>query len=144
MFYGASGHKLINGNRYLFESGSSGFNQFATVLNAWTPQNTNTDMPRVTSDDPNLNTRASDRWLESGNFLRLKNVQLGYTLPLSLTKKAGISRVRFYLSGQNLLTFTSYSGLDPEIGTTNIRNTGVDGSFYPMTKTYLFGAQISF
>lgn len=144
MLYGAGGHKLINGNRYLFESLSSGYNQFSTIKDAWTPENTNTSMPRITPDDPNVNSRASNRWLEKGDFLRLKNVQLGYTLPNEWTQKVGIERIRMYVSGQNLLTFTSYSGLDPEIGRSSVRNIGVDGSFYPMTKTYLFGAQVSF
>lgn len=144
MFFGAAGHKIINGNRYLFESLSSGFNQFTTVQNAWTAEKPNTTMPRITPDDPNINSRASDRWLEKGDFLRLKNLQLGYTIPQTITEKVGIERVRVYVSGQNLLTFTNYSGLDPEIGRTSVRNTGVDGSFYPMTKTILFGGQISF
>jgi TonB-dependent starch-binding outer membrane protein SusC len=144
MWYGAGGHKLINGNRYLFESLSSGFNQFTTVENAWTSGSGEDEMPRITPDDPNENKRVSDRWLESGDFLRLKNLQLGYTLPASLTKRVSIERIRLYVSAQNLLTITNYSGLDPEIGRGSVRNTGVDGSFYPMTKTMLFGVQVSF
>lgn len=144
MLYGAGGHKLINGNRYLFESLSSGFNQFSTIEDAWSTSNTDTEMPRISPDDPNVNSRASDRWLEDGDFLRLKNLQLGYTIPEALTQRVGIEKIRVYVSGQNLLTLTSYSGLDPEIGRSNVRNIGVDGSFYPMTKTVLFGAQVSF
>ena len=93
--------------------------------------------------DPNQNSsRNSDRFLENASYLRLRNVQLGYTLPESITDKLSIGKVRFYMSLQNLLTITDYSGIDPEIGGT--LNAGSDFVSYPNIKTSLFGVQVNF
>nr|PZN58498.1 MAG: hypothetical protein DIU61_00230 [Bacteroidota bacterium] len=94
---------------------SSGANQWATTLNRWTGEGTSTTMPRAVFDDPNSNNRFSDRFVEDAGFLRVKNVQLGYNVPSSFLAKTGvISSVRLYLSGTNLLTFTEWTGPDPE------------------------------
>ncbi|MEG2493589.1 MAG: TonB-dependent receptor [Rikenellaceae bacterium] len=144
------GHKLYNGNRYLYEGMESTSNMFASTLNAWTPENPGSSMPRAILADPNGNTLESDRFLENGNFIRLRQVQIGYTLPSRMTKKAYIDRVRFYVSAENLWTWTNYSGIDPEFGVTSsdprygILSTGVDNLIYPFTKSYIFGVQISF
>ena len=94
---------------------SSGANQWATTLNRWTGEGTSTTMPRAIFEDPNRNNRFSDRFVEDAGFLRLKNVQLGYNLPSALLQKTGVvSNIRVYLSGTNLLTFTDWTGPDPE------------------------------
>lgn len=82
-------------------------------------------MPRAVLKDPNMNTRESDRFLEKGNFIRLRQLQLGYTLPKTWTKKVYIDKCRLYVSGENLLTWTNYSGIDPEFSS-DILDTGVD------------------
>ena len=108
-------------------------------------------MPRAVYNDPNLNNRESTRFLEDGAYLRLKTIQLGYTISSEITQKIGIDRVRMYVSGQNLLTLTGYSGLDPEVGAYDptdegraVLNTGVDRVLYPQTHSVLFGVQVGF
>ncbi len=145
MFWqGVSGNKIYNGNRFEMEGMDAKRNFLSSTLDAWTPTNTNTSMPRAVHNDPNLNNRESTRFLENGAYLRLKSMQLGYTLPKQLTEKAGIERVRLYVSGQNLLTITDYSGLDPEVGRLSVLNTGVDRVLYPQTQSVLLGVQIGF
>jgi len=118
------------------------------VLNAWTPEHTNTDMPRAISGDPNQNARVSDRWIENGSYLRLKNVILGYTIPSSALRTfahGAISSFRVYVSSQNLLTFTGYKGWDPEIGSKNTTLTnGIDYGQYPSARSFQFGLQVGF
>jgi TonB-linked SusC/RagA family outer membrane protein len=143
LFYGVGGNKIYNANRYYFESMLTPRNFFATTANAWTTGNTNTDMPRAVSGDPNNNSRESTRFLEDGGFLRVKNIQLGYTLPSSLTSKVKIQKARIYVSGQNLFTITNYSGQDPEVGRADVWSPGLDKTLYPISKMYLFGVQIS-
>lgn len=140
----AWGQKLYNGNRYFYEGMSSGSNFLKSTLDAWTPLNTNTSVPRAVYADYNGNTRESDRFLENGNFIRLRQVQLGYTLPTVITKKAYIEKLRFYVSGENLLTWTKYSGIDPEFSRDNVLNTGIDKHIYPFTRSFIFGLQLSF
>lgn len=141
---GVGGNKIYNGNRFELEGMEAGRNFLNSTLNAWTPQNTNTDMPRAVLGDPNRNARESTRFLENGSYLRLKVVQLGYTFPQSLLKDIKVSRLRVYLSGQNLLTFTKYSGLDPEVGTFSALDTGVDRMLYPQNKRVMAGVQLTF
>ncbi|MGY0037245.1 hypothetical protein [Pedobacter sp. NJ-S-72] len=142
---GVGGNKIYNGNRFELEGMDAGRNFLTSTLNAWTPQNMDTDMPRAVLGDPNRNARESTRFLESGAYLRLKLVvQLGYTLPASLLQKMKITRLRVYVSGQNLITFTKYSGLDPEIGTFSTLDTGVDRMMYPQNKRLLAGIQLTF
>jgi TonB-linked SusC/RagA family outer membrane protein len=141
---GVSGNKVYNGNRFELEGMDAGRNFLSTTLKAWTPQNTNTDMPRAVLGDPNRNARESTRFLENGNYLRMKTMQLGYTFPESLLSRYKIQKVRVYASGQNLLTFTKYSGLDPEVGRTSVLNTGMDRMQYPQNKKVMLGVQLSF
>jgi hypothetical protein len=96
-------------------------------------------MPRAIFNDPNKNTRVSDRFIEDGSYLRIKNVTIGYTLPKALSAKAKLSSARIYLSGQNLFTFTNYTGFDPEVGVN-----GVDLSVYPVTRTISAGLNLNF
>jgi TonB-linked SusC/RagA family outer membrane protein len=144
MFYGVSGNKLYNGNRYYLENMSAGQNFLASTANAWTESNKNTNMPRAVLGDPNLNNRESDRFLENASFLRLKNVELGYSLPKSVLTKLGVSKLRIFVNAQNVFTITDYSGTDPELGRADVKNIGIDRSFYPLTKSYYGGIQLSF
>ncbi len=141
---GAFGHKLYNGNRYFYESMSAPGNMLSSVANAWTPQNTHTSVPRAIYNDPNGNSRESERFLENGSFIRMRQAQIGYTLPTSLLKKVKIERLRFYVSGDNLFTITGYNGVDPEFSTSSPLNSGIDRYIYPFTRSYTVGAQLTF
>jgi TonB-linked SusC/RagA family outer membrane protein len=147
-FQGVYGNKIFNGTRVLREGMARLFGAGVEVLNAWTPEHTNTDVPRAISGDPNQNARVSDRWIESGSYLRLKNVILGYTVPASALRNVthgAVSNVRVYISSQNLLTFTKYKGWDPEIGSKNTTLTnGIDYGQYPSARSFQFGLQVGF
>ena len=136
---GAAGNKIYNGNRSTLEAMSVAQNQMTTVLDRWRPDNPTNTMPRAVFSDPNKNNRVSDRFLESGDYLRLKSITVGYTLPKKYTKKALMDEVRFSFSGQNLYTLTRYTGLDPEVG-----GSGIDSNVYPLTRNFTFGLNITF
>lgn len=144
LFGSAWGHKLFNGNRYFYESMQTPGQMLTSVLDAWTPTNTDTDMPRAVLNDPNRNARESDRFLENGNFVRLRQAQLGYTLPTNILKKAYIEKLRFYISGENLFTITKYSGTDPEFSRSSPLDTGIDCYIFPFTRSFTVGAQLTF
>ncbi|NCC10005.1 MAG: TonB-dependent receptor [Bacteroidia bacterium] len=140
----AWGHKLYNGNKYFYEGMNSGSNFLKSSLNAWTPNNTSTSVPRAIYNDPNGNLKESDRFLEKGDFIRLRQLQIGYTLPKALMQKVFIEKLRFYVSGENLFTITGYDGVDPEFSRTSVLNTGIDKLIYPFTRSFAVGAQLSF
>ena len=140
----AWGNKLYNANRYNYEAMNSGSNFLKSALDAWTPEHRNTNVPRAVMDDFNGNSRESDRFLEDGDFIRLRQLQIGYTLPAKWMKKVYVDRCRFYVSGENLLTWTKYSGVDPEFSRSNILDTGVDSFIYPFTRSYVVGVQVTF
>ena len=137
------GNKLYNGNRYFYESMSAGTNMLASTLNSWTPEN-RSNMPRAVLQDPNGNSRESDRFLESGNFVRMRQIQLGYTIPSKMLGKAKIDKLRFYVSVENLFTITDYSGIDPEFSRASVLDTGVDRFVYPFTRSFVSGVQYIF
>ncbi len=149
-FQGVSGNKIYNATRVITEGMIRFFNAGTQVLNAWTPTNTNTNIPRAISSDPNQNARTSTRFLEDGSFLRLKNVMLGYSVPanfLESNAKGIVKNLRIYISAQNLLTFTKYTGYDPEVGnrTPNSSLTnGIDFAVYPQPKAFQAGIQATF
>lgn len=134
---GVAGNKIINANRFWSEAMDVAQNQTTATLNRWTGEGTSNTMPRAVFNDPNKNTRPSDRYVENGSYLRVKNVTLGYTLPVSLVRKAKLSTARFYLSAQNLFTITQYKGFDPEVGTS-----GIDNNVYPVTRTISIGVNL--
>lgn len=149
-FQGVQGNKIFNATRVITEGMVRFFNAGTQVLRAWTPTNTNTDIPRAISSDPNQNSRPSTRFLEDGSYLRLKNVILAYNVPnaaLQNITKGVVSNFRVYVSAQNILTFTNYSGYDPEVGnrTPNSSLTnGIDFAVYPQPKSYQVGVQVNF
>jgi TonB-linked SusC/RagA family outer membrane protein len=146
---GVQGNKIYNGTKVITEGMQRLFNSGTAVLNAWTPTNTNTNVPRAINADPNGNARASDRFLEDGSYLRIKNLSIGYTLPASVIggiADGAIKRLRIYVSSQNLLTLTDYTGYDPEVGSRNYNTltNGVDYGQFPQARTFLGGIQIGF
>lgn len=148
-FQGVQGNKIYNNTRVITEGMIRFFNAGTQVLRAWTPTNTNTDIPRAIANDPNQNARTSTRFLENGSYLRLKNIMLGFNVPAStLTSLGGVvSSFRLYVSAQNILTFTDYSGIDPEVGnrTPNSSLTsGIDYAVYPQPKSFQVGIQANF
>jgi len=122
-------------------------NVSTSVLDRWTPENTDGAIPRVVQGDPNNNRRQSDFLVEDGSYIRLKTLRLAYSLPESLLGNVFLSNATFFAQATNLLTITDYSGVDPEINTFGLNNSsalGVDGSTYPGSKTYTFGVKLGF
>ncbi len=142
------GNEVWNHTRVFAEGMNGQFGQFATVRERWTVDNPTTDIryPRAIWGDPNNNRRNSDRWLEDGSYIRLKNITLGYTLPKNIVGKIGLSNVRIYATGQNLITITDYSGFDPEVSTFGEVNLsqGTDFLTFPQARTILFGLNVGF
>lgn len=116
------------------------------VLNAWTPQNTNTTQPRNALNGPSQNTDTNnDRFIESTSFLRLKNVQLSYLFRNDLLKKIHVSQLKVFVGMTNLLTWTNYKGLDPEVNSENsFTDHGRDTATYPQTRSVTFGMNLKF
>ena len=116
------------------------------LLNRWTGQGTSNTMPRNNYLAPTSNDWFSNVYIENGSFLRLSNLQIGYSLDKSLLSKTGISSLRFYIAGQNLLTFTKYTGYDPEVGSPgqNVLQTGADFGRYPLARMYSIGVNMKF
>jgi TonB-linked SusC/RagA family outer membrane protein len=120
-------------------------NKYRGVLARWTGEGTTNDArnPRYSFVDGNLNTRASDRYVEDGSFLKIKDLQLGYTLPLRSIQKLKLDRVRLYAQVKNAWVFTKYSGFDPEIAG-GIFETGVDRGAFPQARSYAIGVDLKF
>lgn len=118
-------------------------NMTADALGRWTGEGTSTTYPRLVMDDPNKNfSRSSDFYVESGAYFRIKTVQIGYTIPpLSIAKRMGLSKLRVYVSANNLATLTKYTGYDPEIGGGSF---GVDRGFYPQARSFMTGLSVAF
>ncbi|MFV8324844.1 SusC/RagA family TonB-linked outer membrane protein [Flavobacterium sp. ZS1P14] len=136
---GAAGNKIFQGLRRL-DVGNANYQTRA--LSRWTGEGTSNDYPRLTNDDSNGNfSKMSDFYLEKGDYLRLKLVQLGYSLPSDAISKIGASKVRLYVTAENLLTLTKYTGFDPEIGGGVF---GIDKGIYPQARTFMFGANLQF
>jgi len=137
----------INGNKaYPTEiNGVTVNNWFEDVTNVEVT-NPRATIPRAIANDPNDNNRISDRYIEDGSYLRIKNITLGYTIPTHLTRKLLIENIRVYTNIQNLYTFTKYTGYDPEIGasTSNANVYGLDNGRYPSPQNYTFGLNITF
>lgn len=146
---GVQGNKVYNGTKVLSQGMLRLFGAETAVLNAWTPSNTDTDVPRAVNGDPNQNSRTSDRFIEDGSYMRVKNLTIGYSLPsafLNSFASGALRKFRVYASFQNLLTFTKYGGYDPEIGarTANSLVQGIDYGQYPQPRAFMGGVQIDF
>jgi len=136
---GAAGNKIFQGLRRL-DIGNANYS--TEVLSRWNGEGTSNSYPRISSSDPNGNfTNMSDFYLEDGDYLRFKVVQLGYTLPSTIINKIGMQKVRLYITAENLLTLTKYTGYDPEIGGDVF---GIDRGYYPQARSFMFGANLQF
>lgn len=173
IWQGSYGNDIYNNSKYWGEGMYHYYNNFATTLDRYRaeelvfknpisgvttiyPQNLNTDIPRAVLGDPNQNLRASSRFVESGSYLRLKVLNIGYTLSKSTLNWLKIDNLRFYIGAKNLLTFTKYKGYDPEVASDNGLNNGrynlnrgIDaqlpwGITFPNAKEYFFGAMFTF
>ena len=153
-FQGVGDMNIFNSVRSNMENMRGGNNQRTSILNRWNGEGSSTTMPRATESDPNNNNRYSDRWIESGAYMRIKNLQLGYTIPaqkLRAVTRQFIASARLYLGIQNLATFTKYSGYDPEVtrgasfqkGEFPLAN-GVDPGSSPQPRVIQLGWQITF
>lgn len=146
---GVYGNKIYNGTKVIGQGMLRLFNATTDVLNAWTPQNTDTDVPRAISGDPNQNSRTSDRFLEDGSYLRIKNLSIGYTIPADkiggLTNNF-ISKIRIYAASQNLLTLTKYTGYDPEVASRfgALLTQGIDYVQFPQARAFTIGLNVGF
>ena len=127
-------------NAQLYQNGLQG------TQNYWTPDNTNTDIPRAINGTSNNNIQISTRYVEDGSYIRIQNLTLGYSLPSDLISRIKITRLRVYGSVQNLATFTKYKGYDPEIGSFNQNQllTGIDNGRYPSPRTISVGINVEF
>ena len=152
-FYGVYGNKILNYVESDLESfqkrGSEGVENVSVNYynNRWTPTNpSNTYSRALAVDDNTLNNVPSSAWVENGSYLKLKNITLGYTLPATIIRMVSLTRVRLYISSQNLFTITSYKGLDPEIGIQggNATQNGVDNGTYPSSRYFTVGLNVTF
>ncbi|MCE8589301.1 TonB-dependent receptor [Bacteroides fragilis] len=143
MFQGVGGAQAFYAAKSVILSDADGnFNRVKDILNAWSPTNTSSNIPRLSMNDPNSNfSTASDWYLESASYLRLKNLTLSYDLADVLQKwshlKERNSRMSVYFSGENLFTITDYSGMDPECG-------GWDAMKYPVSRVFSFGVKLTY
>ena len=141
-FQGVGDVQRYNGNRAGLESMSGLANQMTTVLDRWTPDHPSATMPRAVYNDPAQSTRISDRFVENAGYLRLKNLQIGYTIPKSFSDKVKfLQGLRIYASGINLFTITEWTGLDPEADSGGGPN-GIN--VIPTTRQYVFGINATF
>jgi len=141
---GSQGNDVYNLNRYYLEGGlASATNAGTIALDRWTPTNTNTTIPRAVFNDPNQNNRVSSHYVEDGSYMRIKLLTLGYSLPASVLTAMHSQRIRVYVSAQNLLTVTKYTGFDPELGNQG-NSFGVDRGIYPQARVFLAGVNLGF
>lgn len=142
---GVAGGQIYNADRMQGIDPTYPFNMYAETANRWNGAGTSNTIPRMTTRRNNTNHRTSDLFLEDADFLRLKNLTIGYSLPTVVSKKIGIERLRFYATGQNVFTLTNYSGIDPELGIVNGNlQFNVDYAQYPQAQTWIFGLTANF
>lgn len=156
--YGSYGNDILNFTQVEQQSaGAYGFSNAYTNIstdyfnNRWTPTNPSNTYARAVVDDKNQNSRVSDHFVEDGSFLRLKNVKLGYNLPDQVISNLNMSSLQIYVSAQNLVTLTSFSGWDPEIGRNSgfdgqggVQTSGIDFAAYPTTASFNMGINLQF
>ena len=136
---GASGHDVMLG---MIRTDRLNFNKLQVYFeDRWTPTNTDATMPGAGTES---NAWHSDLMIFKGDYLKVKQIQLGYSLPKTLISNLKLSKARLYASVENLLTITKYPGVDPEVGASNVNSIGIDRGMYPYTRTFLFGATITF
>ena len=143
---GSQGNDIYNYGKIFTDFPTFGdANRSARVLDSWTPENTNATLPALSNSIQNNETQPNSYFVEDGSFLRLKNLQIGYSLPQSAVELIGVSALRMYIQGTNLLTFTDYEGFDPEIissVTGNNLTLGVDWQVIPQPRVFTFGLNV--
>jgi hypothetical protein len=131
-----------------FHNGPGLVNGHKDLLNSWRGEGTSNTLPRNSYDAPYINRAFSSDYIENGAFLRLRNLQIGYTLPTAIASKAAMTRARIYVAAQNLFTITKYSGYDPEVGSftggTRVQSAGVDFGRYPAARMFTVGINVQF
>lgn len=141
MFNGTAGNKMYNA----FKMQTYRLQYSRDLLDSWSPSNTGSDLPRLDRNDPNNNySTASNYFIEDASYVRLRNLQVGYTLPAAIGEKIGLSKCRFYIGGYNLLTITKYTGFDPGLSNFGKLARGVDRGYYPMSKSFVAGISLGF
>ena len=146
---GVAGNQVFNGTQ---RQDLRFTNRTTAILDRWTGEGTSDSTPRYTWSDTNNNYRVSDLYIEDASYIRIKNIQIGYNLPSKLLKKFTAESWRFYISVENIATFTKYTGVDPEIGAVTSFNNGtfsafdmgIDRGVYPFSRTMRFGTSILF
>lgn len=142
-FQGAYGGKVFNALNQQLEISTLGTNAAATLLDRWTPTNPSNEIPRASSSPLGI---VSERYVEDASFLRLKLITLGFTFPKSVSSKLGTQSIKFYLSAENLVTWTKYTGYDPEVSSYEQNNLypGIDFGAYPNSRTFISGVNVTF
>ncbi len=138
---GAFGHEIFNGAQ---REDLRFTNRPVSALDRWTEEGSTNEVPRYTWIDANNNYRVSDLYIEDGSFVRLRNIQVGYTLPMRVLQRMGATVWRFYVSAENLFTLTQYTGADPEIGAMSSFDIGIDRAIYPQARTFRVGTTLTF
>ena len=144
---GSQGNEIANYMySVLYSTSMREWSNSKKMMNRWTQDNPNSDLPRVNQSDKNQNDRFSNRYVEDGSYFRLKTLQLGYTLPVKLSQKVLLNKARIYVSVDNLFTSTHYSGFNPEMGDLwgNPLNAGVDMASYPTPRVFTVGINLNF
>ena len=137
--YAALGQEIIRN----YERQQPYANQLAYVIDRWTGEGSTNEHPRLTTG-PTNNNLFSDYYVEDGSFVRLRNLQFGYTLPSTLLRKIHIESLRVYVAANNLITLTRYMGFDPDLGSSSVLSAGVDYGMYPQARSLMGGLQIKF
>ncbi|NIJ45902.1 TonB-linked SusC/RagA family outer membrane protein [Wenyingzhuangia heitensis] len=140
-WYGSFGAEVMNGSKaYAYQSGVH-----QDLYYSWTEANPTSDIPWSNGRSDNASYRGgSDYFLEDGDFVRLRNIALGYSLPKKITASLGVTKLRFYVQAQNPITFTKYTGYDPEVGNNGLSSRGIDRGTYPISSQYKAGLQLQF
>ena len=141
---GVQGRDIYNVFRQMTDFTFWNFNYGTRTLDAWSPENPNSNIPAVSTTNINNEYRTSSYFVEDGSYLRLKTISLGYTIPSAVADKFGIGHARIYFQGQNLFTVTNYLGMDHEVGARGPFDLGIDNQFYPHTKNYTLGLNVTF
>jgi hypothetical protein len=148
---GVYGNDIFFGPIYYLESPNPYWNMLTTMNDPWEQTGDESAVPRLDIDNSNNNLRFSDRYILDGSYFRIKNVQLGVSLPKEIAKTVGMEKARIYVAGQNLITFSDYPGFDPEVGRgIDGRNSpgeldiGIDRGLYPIARSYMIGLNVTF
>src|SRR5690606_34284820 len=141
---GTLGNDIMNIAKIDMKSGVGWYNAPKELMDeAWSPTNHSNTKFAINATNTN-NLQVSDWLLEDGSYLRMKSLQVGYTFPKTMMEAIKLQNIRIWAGGYNLLTFTKYSGLDPEIGSGSPLSMGVDQGYYPQAKSFMFGINASF